>query len=178
MRNDHGRKTRATGESPPPYLSPTTTAGWGRGAGQSRGSGSVVAGAEVGALGEAHPIAEADGGEVAWPGGGSDRAAGSSRRTASQIGQLSSDQLQESPVEGGGIEPDKCSCSKRASLELACSSRSILCCSSYLRTFLSIVGCQLIALWPSPRRQRCKEFLLAAVDRRKRLPGGRHGCSS
>ena len=28
---------------------------------------------------------------------------------------------------------------------------------------------------PSPRRQRCKEFLLAAVGRRKRLPGGRHG---
>ena len=31
---------------------------------------------------------------------------------------------------------------------------------------------------PPPRRQRCKEFLLAAVDRRKRLPGGGHGCSS
>ena len=30
---------------------------------------------------------------------------------------------------------------------------------------------------PSPRRQRCKEFLLAAVGRRKRLPGGRHGCN-
>ena len=103
-------------------------------------------------------------------------------------------------MEWGGVEPDKCSRSKRSSLELACSSRafsfyglrptdvysrsvsfsscSILCCSSYLRTFLSIVGCQLIALWPSPRRQRCKEFLLAAVDRRKRLPGGGHGCSS
>ena len=32
-----------------------------------------------------------------------------------QIGQLSGDQLEESPVEGGGIEPDKCSRSKRAS---------------------------------------------------------------
>ena len=30
---------------------------------------------------------------------------------------------------------------------------------------------------PPPRRQRCKEFLLAAVGRRKRLPGGRHGCN-
>jgi hypothetical protein len=54
----------------------------------------------------------------------------------------------------------------------------ILCSSSYCCTRLSIVGCQLAALWPSPRRQRCKEFLLAAVDRRKRLPGGRHGRSS
>ena len=45
----------------------------------------VVAGAEVGALGEAHPIAEADGGEVAWP-GGSHRAAGLSRRTAGEGG--------------------------------------------------------------------------------------------
>ena len=198
----------------PPFLSPTITTGLPRtiapgGAGGDPGVGAdgdgaeaqvkawgaevVVAGAEVGALGEAHPIAEADGGEVAWPGGAGQpadgvrqqRAAGSSRGTAGQIGELGGDQLKESPVEGGGIEPDKCSRSKRASLELACSSRafsffscsislsisasscllsasscllstssfllcsssfsscSILCSSSYCRTLVSIVGCQL-----------------------------------
>ena len=63
----------------------------------------------------------------------------------------------------------------RSSSFLICSS---LCSIAYRRTFKSTVGCQLIALWPSPGRQRCKEFLLAAVDRRKRLPGGRHGRSS
>ena len=52
---------------------------------------------------------------------------------------------------------------------------SSLCSIAYCRTLVSIVGCQLAALWPSPERQRCKEFLLAAVSRRKRLPGCRHG---
>jgi hypothetical protein len=58
-------------------------------------------------------------------------------------------------MEGCGVEPDKCSRSKRASLDLIAASC----------TFLSSVGCQLVVLWPSPWRQRCKEFLLAAVDR-------------
>jgi len=70
----------------------------------------------------------------------------------------------------------------RTSSLISCSSSFLICSSlcsiAYRRTFKSTVGCQLIALWPSPGRQRCKEFLLAAVDRRKRLPGGRHGRSS
>ena len=62
----------------------------------------------------------------------------------------------------------------RAFSLLICSS---LCSIAYCRTLVSIVGCQLAVLRPSPRRQRCKELLLVAVNRRKRLPGGRHGCS-
>ena len=69
MRNDHGHQTRATGESPPllprPLISRQQSPPDGAEA-QIKAGGAevVVAGAEVGALGEAHPIAEADGGEV------------------------------------------------------------------------------------------------------------------
>ena len=97
----------------------------------------MVAGAEAGALGEAHPIAEADGGEVAWP-SGSHRAAGSCGGSAGEISELGGDQLKESPVEGGGVEPDKCSRSKRSSLELACSSRAISLSSCFIRFSCSI----------------------------------------
>jgi hypothetical protein len=51
------------------------------------------------------------------------------------------------------------------------------CSIAYRCTFSSTVGCQFAVLWPPPRRQLCKEFLLAAVGRRKRLPGSRHGCN-
>ena len=54
---------------------------------------------------------------------------------------------------------------------------SSLCSIAYRCTFKSTVGCKLAVLWPSPGRQRCKELLLAAVDRWKRFPGGRHGYS-
>jgi len=41
-------------------------------------------------------------------------------------------------VEGGGVEPDKCSRSKRSSLELACSSRAISLSSCFIRFSCSI----------------------------------------
>ena len=41
-------------------------------------------------------------------------------------------------MEGGGIEPDKCSRSKRSSLELACSSRAISLSSCFIRFSCSI----------------------------------------
>ena len=90
MRHDQVHKARATGESPPllplPLISHQQSPPDGAEAqGKAGGAEVVDAGAEVGALGEAHPIAEADGGEVAWP-SGSHRAAGLSRRTAGEGG--------------------------------------------------------------------------------------------
>ena len=41
-------------------------------------------------------------------------------------------------MKGGGIEPDKCSRSKRSSLELACSSRAISLSSCFIRFSCSI----------------------------------------
>ena len=41
-------------------------------------------------------------------------------------------------MEGGGVEPDKCSRSKRSSLELACSSRAISLSSRFIRFSCSI----------------------------------------
>ncbi len=41
-------------------------------------------------------------------------------------------------MEGGGVEPDKCSRSKRSSLELACSSRAISLSSCFIRFLCSI----------------------------------------
>ena len=41
-------------------------------------------------------------------------------------------------MEGGGVEPDKCSRSKRSSLELACSSRAISLSSCFIRFSCSI----------------------------------------
>ena len=65
-------------------------------------------------------------------------------------------------MEGGGIEPDKCSRSKRASLELACSSRAISLSSCFIRCLRSIslissstTGCQLSL--DNQRRQRGSE---------------------
>jgi hypothetical protein len=72
-------------------------------------------------------------------------------------------------VEGGGIKPDKCSRSKRSSLELACSSRAISLASCFIRFSCSIflrlnsisrisystTGCQLSL--DSQRRQRGSE---------------------
>ena len=69
-------------------------------------------------------------------------------------------------MEGGGVEPDKCSRSKRSSLELACSSRAIslsscfirFSCSIFLRSYsiwrisYSKTGCQLSL--DNKRRQR------------------------
>jgi hypothetical protein len=55
----------------------------------------------------------------------------------------------------------------RAFSPLICNS---LCTIAYRWTFRSAVGCQLSALRPSPERQRYKEHLHAAVDRRKRTP--------
>ena len=69
------------------------------------------------------------------------------------------DHAGEPPVEGGGVEPDKCSRSKRASLELACSSRAISLSSCFMRCLRSIslissstTGCQLNL--DNQRRQR------------------------
>ena len=72
-------------------------------------------------------------------------------------------------MEWGGIEPDKCSRSKRASLELACSSRAISLSSCFIRFSCSIflrlnsisrissstTGCQLSL--DNQRRQRGSE---------------------
>jgi len=60
-------------------------------------------------------------------------------------------------VEGGGVEPDKCSRSKRSSLELACSSRTIS------RISYSTTGCQLSyscgedCVYDNQRRQQGSE---------------------
>ena len=91
------------------------------------------------------------------------------RRPTSEISELGGNQLQESPVEGGGVEPDKCSRSKRSSLELACSSRAISLSSRFIRFSCSIflrsnsisrisystTGCQLSL--DNQRRQRGSE---------------------
>ena len=65
-------------------------------------------------------------------------------------------------MEGGGVEPDKCSRSKRSSLELACSSRAISLSSCFIRCLRSIslissstTGCQLSL--DNQRRQRGSE---------------------
>ena len=72
-------------------------------------------------------------------------------------GELSGYELEQSPVDGCGVEPDKCTRSQRSSLDSIAASRAfsfsscsfsflicrIFCSSAYRCTFLSIVGCQL-----------------------------------
>jgi hypothetical protein len=68
--------------------------------------------------------------------------------------------------------------SSSASRAFSFSSCRILGSIAYLSTVLSIVGCRLLALWPSPGRQGGKEFLLAAVDGGEKVVlGDRHGRS-
>jgi len=55
---------------------------------------------------------------------GRDRASESRGGTAGEIGKLGGDQLEKSSVEGRGFEPEKCSRSKRSSLELIRASRA------------------------------------------------------
>ena len=84
----------------------------------------------------------------------------------SDCGELGCYELEESPMEECGVEPDKCSRSKRSSLDSIAASRafsllncavSLLSCSMFCSsanrcTFVSIVGCQLS--FCKSRRQR------------------------
>jgi hypothetical protein len=78
-------------------------------------------------------------GDLNGAGCGSGGAAGSSGGTTGEISELSDDQLEESPVEGGGIEPDKYSCSKRASLDSIAASRAF----SLLSCSVSLLSCNI-----------------------------------
>ena len=134
---------------------------------------SRVAGAEGGTLREAHALAEGDGGEVVDPGGGwitrENRRPDRPTQWRSARG-----------ITGGGgwdrarqVLPLE---AREPGVDLREPQQPLLERVSLHFQFDGWMPIELLQQ-PSPGRQRCKEFLLAAVGRWKRFPRGRHGCS-